>query len=129
MITFQQKQELTNCVSDVINLNYKMNDTLVGILKLQDSEVLRTHDTNNRTTIYAIEFDEELLKYVERKVIAVTFFNNKEVGVLLGSEYATLDGMTDDEILELDGWYSVFGGYRQQSATLCTLCENIQEYL
>ena len=41
----------------------------------------------------------------------------------------TLGGMTDDEILELDDWYTMFGGHIMSNATLYNICENIEEYL
>ena len=37
--------------------------------------------------------------------------------------------MTDDEILELDDWYTMFGGHIMSNATLYNICENIEEYL
>ena len=37
--------------------------------------------------------------------------------------------MTDEAILEMDEWYTMFGGYVLSNATLYNLCENIEEYL
>ena len=81
------------------------------------------------TMDWAYLFDDYFTYYEEKRVLAVTIFEGRSIGVLLGANNETLDGMTDDAILEADEWYTIFGGYLLSNATLYNLCENIEEYL
>lgn len=128
-LSFQQKQDLSNSIQAVLNLNQDMNNILVGILKSTEKELIRTDDDMQKSTIYAFVFDDYFTYYTEKKVLAVAVFEGKYVGVLVGEKNETLDGMTDDAILEMDEWYTIFGGYLLSNATLYNLCENIEEYL
>lgn len=128
-LSFQQKQDLSNSIQAVLNLNQDMNNILVGILKSTEKKIIRTDDDADKSTIYAFVFDDYFENYTERKVIAVTIFEGRFIGVLLGANNETLDGMTDDAILEADEWYTIFGGYLSSNGTLYNLCENIEEYL
>jgi hypothetical protein len=98
-------------------------------LKSTGKKLIRTDDDENKSSIYAYLFDECFSRYVETRVLAITVFEGRFIGVLLIDDNITLDGMTDDEILELDDWYTIFGGYLMSNATLYNLCENIEEYL
>jgi hypothetical protein len=128
-LSFQQKQDLSNSIQGVLNLNQDMNNILVGILKSTDKKLIRTDDDTDKSSIYAYLFDDYFTYYEEKRVLAVTIFEGRFIGVLLIEDDTTLDGMTDDEILELDNWYTMFGGYILSYATLYNLCENIEEYL
>lgn len=128
-LSFQQKQDLSNSIQAVLNINQDMNNILVGILKSTDKKLIRTDDDTDKSSIYAYLFDDYLTYYEEKRVLAVTIFEGRFIGVLLIEDDTTLDGMTDDEILELDNWYTMFGGYILSNATLYNLCENIEEYL
>lgn len=128
-LSFQQKQDLNNSIQAVLNLNQDMNNILVGILKSTEKELIRTDDDMQKSTIYAFVFDDYFTYYTEKKVLAVAVFEGRYVGVLVGEKNETLDGMTDDAILEMDEWYTIFGGYLLSNATLYNLCENIEEYL
>lgn len=128
-LSFQQKQDLSNSIQAVLNLNQDMNNILVGILKSTDKKLIRTDDDTDKSSIYAYLFDDYFTYYEEKRVLAVTIFEGRFIGVLLIEDDTTLDGMTDDEILELDNWYTMFGGYILSNATLYNLCENIEEYL
>jgi hypothetical protein len=128
-LSFQQKQDLINSIQAVLNINQDMNNILVGILKSTDKKLIRTDDDTDKSSIYAYLFDDYFTYYEEKRVLAVTIFEGRFIGVLLIEDDTTLDGMTDDEILELDNWYTMFGGYILSNATLYNLCENIEEYL
>lgn len=128
-LSFQQKQDLSNSIQAVMNLNQDMNNILVGILKSTGKELIRTDNDFPQSTIYTIVFDDYFTNYTEKKVLAVAVFEGRYVGVLVGENDETLDGMTDDEILEMDDWYTIFGGHLLSNATLYNLCENIEEYL
>jgi hypothetical protein len=106
-----------------------MNNILVGILKSTGKELIRTDNDTDKSTIYAFVFDDYFTNYTEKKVLAVAVFEGRYVGVLVGENNETLEGMTDDAILEMDEWYTIFGGYLLSNATLYNLCENIEEYL
>lgn len=128
-LSFQQKQDLSNSIQAVMNINQDMNNILVGILKSTEKELIRTDNDVDKSTIYAFVFDDYFTTYTEKKVLAVAVFEGRYVGVLIGENNETLDGMTDDAILEMDEWYTMFGGYVLSNATLYNLCENIEEYL
>lgn len=128
-LSFQQKQDLSNSIQSVLNLNQDMNNILVGILKSTEKELIRTDDDADKSSIYAYLFDDYFNNYEEKRVLAVTVFEGTEVGVLLIADDTTLDGMTDEEILELEDWHTIFGGQILSNATLYNLCENIEEYI
>jgi hypothetical protein len=128
-LSFQQKQDLSNSIQAVLNINQDMNNILCGILKSTEKELIRTDNDTDKSTIYAFVFDDYFENYTERRVLAVTIFEGRSIGVLLGANNETLEGMTDDAILEADEWYTIFGGYLLSNATLYNLCENIEEYL
>ena len=128
-LSFQQGLDLSNSLQAVRNINQDMNNILCGILKSTGKKLIRTDDSTNKSSIYAYLFDEYFCRYEEKRVLAVTIFEGRFIGVLLIDDNITLDGMTDDEILELDDWYTMFGGLIMSNATLYNICENIEEYL
>ena len=128
-LSFQQKQDLSNSIQGVLNLNQDMNNILVGIIKSTEKELIRTDNDIDKSTIYAFVFDDYFTNYTEKKVLAVAVFEGRYVGALVGENNETLEGMTDEAILEMDEWYTMFGGYVLSNATLYNLCENIEEYL
>ena len=128
-LSFQQGLDLSNSLQAVRNINQDMNNILCGILKSTGKKLIRTDDNTNKSSIYAYLFDEYFGRYEEKRVLAVTIFEGRFIGVLLIDDNITLDGMTDDEILELDDWHTMFGGLIMSNATLYNLCENIEEYL
>ena len=128
-LSFQQKQDLSNSIQGVLNLNQDMNNILVGIIKSTEKELIRTDNDTDKSTLYAFVFDDYFTNYTEKKVLAVAVFEGRYVGVLVGENNETLEGMTDEAILEMDEWYTMFGGYVLSNATLYNLCENIEEYL
>ena len=128
-LSFQQKQDLSNSIQGVLNLNQDMNNILVGIIKSTEKELIRTDNDTDKSTIYAFVFDDYFTNYTEKKVLAVAVFEGRYVGALVGENNETLEGMTDEAILEMDEWYTMFGGYVLSNATLYNLCENIEEYL
>lgn len=128
-LSFQQKQDLSNSIQAVMNINQDMNNILVGILKSTGKELIRTDNDTDKSTIYAFVFDDYFANYTEKKILAVAVFEGRYVGVLVGENNETLEGMTDEAILELDEWYTIFGGYLSSNGTLYNLCENIEEYL
>ena len=128
-LSFQQGLDLSNSLQAVRNINQDMNNILCGILKSTGKKLIRTDDNTNKSSIYAYLFDEYFSRYEEKRVLAVTIFEGRFIGVLLIDDNITLDGMTDDEILELDDWHTMFGGLIMSNATLYNLCENIEEYL
>lgn len=128
-LSFQQGLDLSNSLQAVRNINQDMNNILCGILKSTGKKLIRTDDSTNKSSIYAYLFDEYFCRYEEKRVLAVTIFEGRFIGVLLIDDNITLDGMTDDEILELDDWHTMFGGLIMSNATLYNICENIEEYL
>lgn len=128
-LSFQQKQDLSNSIQAVLNINQDMNNILVGTLKSTEKELIRTDDDTDKSSIYAYLFDDYFGQYEKKRVLAVTIFEGRFIGVLLIEDDTTLDGMSDDEILELEDWHTIFDKQILSSATLYNLCENIEEYL
>ena len=135
-IDFQQKNRLSECIQDTINLNQKMVDCLVDIIKSvnEENKLIRVDKRTNtqgvfRSQIYAYVFDMGLEQVTEELVSAIAVFEDNDVGVLLCGGEISLDSLTDEEILELDDWYTIVGGNLICNATLYNICENIDEYI
>lgn len=113
------------------NINKQMHDTLAEFIN-EHGGIIRTENPDN-DTMYAIVYDEELEMYKEYKVLAVaTFDGGKSVGVIghfVGDTPITFEKMSDEEVLEEDGWYTLYGGMMMWNATLYCLCECIEEYV
>lgn len=128
-LSFQQKQDLSNSIQAVRNINQDMNIVLCGILKSTGKKLIRTDDDINKSSIYAYVLDNYCIKYEEKRVLAITIFEGRFIGVLLNEDYTTLDGMSDDEILELNNWHTMFDGEILSNVTLYNLCKTIEEYI
>ena len=132
-------EDLKSLTQKTYDLNSEMEKKLVEIVnecggenKLIRTDIQRVNE-NLRTTIYGYLFDEGLDKTTEHRIMAITIFENdifeNELAVLFGEEYEVFGDMTDEEILELDSWHSIFGGLIMSNVTLYNLCENIAEYI
>lgn len=135
-IDFIQKNRLSECIQDTINLNQKMVDCLVDIITTinEENKLIRVDKRINmqgafRTQIYAYVFDMGLEQVTEELVSAIAVFEGNDIGVLLCGGELSLDSLTDEEILELDDWYTIGGGNLICNATLYNICENIEEYI
>lgn len=139
-ITDKQIAKLQVLTADAMDLNIRMEKQLVEIVNEcgGENKLIRTdkqaqYDENGklidwRTTIYGHIFDEGLDRNTEERIMAVAVFENN-LAVLFGTEYEVFGDMTDEEILELDNWHTIFGGMIMSNATLYNLCENITEYI
>lgn len=135
-IDFIQKNRLSECIQDTINLNQKMVGCLVGIIESvnEENKLIRVDRRINiqgvyRSQIYAYVFDMGLEQVTEELVSAIAVFEDNDIGVLLCGGEISLDSLTDEEILELDDWYTIGGGNLICNATLYNICENIEEYI
>ena len=118
---------LRNLKREAYSLNDKMEQVIIKIVK-ENGGLVRT-DNPKYDTIYGYIFDEGIDTYVERKILALATCKDNELSILLGAEYTTLDGMTNDEILECEEWDTVMGGMVLANATLLNICEILQEYV
>lgn len=135
-IDFIQKNRLSECIQDTINLNQKMVGCLVDIIESvnEENKLIRVDKRINvqgvfRSQIYAYVFDMGLEQVTEEIVSAIAVFEDNDIGVLLCGGEISLDSLTDEEILELDDWYTIGGGNLICNATLYNICENIEEYI
>ena len=118
------------------DLNKKMYDELVIFVE-KHGGLIRTDNTERRDkemplcdTIYTISMDGDDEPNTEKRVLAVALYNETELAVLpdlSGNE--TIKGMTDQEVLDCDNWEWIYGGYVLQNATLCSICESIEQYV
>lgn len=118
---------LRNLKREVFSLNDKMEQAIIKIVK-ENGGLVRT-DNPKYDTIYGYIFNEEIGTYIERKILALATCEDYELSILPGAEYTTLDGMTNDEILECEEWDTVMGGMVLANATLLNICEILQEYV
>ena len=113
-----------------------MHAAVVEVLKANGG-IIRT-DNNERQlcgkqscdTIYTISMDGDDEPNTEKRVLAVALFGEDQVAVL--PAYAsgeTIKGCTNEQLLDLDTWEWVFGGYTQQNATLTSICECLEQYI
>ena len=127
MATILQKN-----VKSVIELNRKMHADIVDFLK-EHNGFVRTDNTERRDliyNIYVISMDGDDEPNTEKRVLAVALFGEDQVAVLPAlSRYETINGMTDQEVLDCNNWELIFGGYVLQNATLCSICECIEQYV
>lgn len=123
---------LKTLVNKQLELNENMEQELCRVVA-NAGGLIRTDNNKDKTTIYGFTMDDYYGNNVEKKILAVTNFigieENENLGILLGHIDETLEGMTDEEILELDEWETIFGGEILQNATLYNLCESIYEYI
>jgi hypothetical protein len=118
---------LDNLVSEVNSLNDKMKQAIIKIVK-ENGGLVRTDDPKC-DPIYGFIFNEEIAQYEDRKIIAIATYEDNELSILFGAEYETLDGMTNDEILESEEWEPVMYGMVIANATLLDICEKLEEYI
>lgn len=133
-------EDLKSLQQATYNLNTEMESKLREIVTEYGGEqkLIRTDnqkicDENGevidwRTKLYGYVFKDGLNKTVEKKILAITIFEN-ELAVLFEDEYDTLDELTDEEVVELDGWYYVIGWWVLTNATLYNICKTINEYI
>ena len=115
-------------LNDQIALNKRMNDAVADVLS-QHNGFIRTDKDSDKDTIYCYIFDEDLEMTTEKKVLAVALFDGAVCVLPASASNENLDGMTDEEVLNCAGWYSVFGGMCCISPTLYYLCEDIDQYV
>ena len=118
---------LDNLVSEVNSLNDKMKQEIIKIVK-ENGGLVRT-DNPKCDPIYGFIFNEEFDQYEDRKIIAIATCEDNDLSILFGSKYITLDGMTNDDILECDEWEPVMAGMVIANATLLDICEKLEEYI
>lgn len=116
---------LDNLVSEVNSLNEKMEQAIIRVVKENGGFVRTTPDCD---TMFGYVYNEEIGRYEERKILALTTEDN-ELIILFGEEYETLDGMTNDEILESEEWYTVMGGLVFENSTLVYICQTLEEHI
>jgi hypothetical protein len=120
-------KKLEQLAKETFALNEKMHNELVAFVK-DHKNLIRTDDIENKDAIYGI-VDIDGNGYVEKQIFAVTTFEDNTLGVLFGDDFSSIKNYTDEELLELDIWYSVMGGIVLPNATLWCLCEFIEEYV
>lgn len=127
---------LTDLVREVTDLNLKMHEDIVQFLKKHNGFV-RTDNAERVVKnmqpcnpIYVISMNADDEPNTEKKVLAVALFGEDQVAVLPDlSDNETILGMTDQQVLDCDNWEWIFGGYVLQNATLCSICECIEQYV
>jgi hypothetical protein len=128
--------KLVNLVSEVSDISTKMHNAVVELLK-ENGGIIRT-DNNERmlcgkqfcSTVYAITQKDDDEPLSEKRVLAVALIGEEQVAVLTEScKGETIKGLTDQELLNLDRWEWVNGGFVHKTATLESICECIEEYL
>lgn len=128
-ITDKQIEKLQELNADAMDLNIRMEQHLVEIVKANGG-FIRTDNDKNASTLYGYVFDDMLESTIERKILGIAVFEDKHLGILLGENYDMFeDSETDEQILERDDWYLIFGGYLMTNATLVCICESITDYL
>jgi hypothetical protein len=127
--------KLTELAKEVENLNEKMHAEIVKFLK-EHNRLVRTDRNETKSSrddmpsnIYVISMDSGELN-TEKRVLAVAIFEDEQVAVLPAfSDNETINGMTDQEVLDCDDWEWINDGFVLQNATLWSICENIEEYV
>ena len=123
------KTTLNQLAKETQVLNEKMEKALVQFVK-EHGNLIRTEDTEeNKDVITGIVDLEDENGYVERRILAVTTFENTLAVLFAYGAFDSIESFTDDELLELDNWHSVSGGMVLPNATLWALCEFIEEYV
>lgn len=124
----KSEQTLEVLLKQAVNLNNEMEQAIITIVQANGG-LIRTDNNERRGTIYAFVMDSCMGDVTEKEVLAVSVFdNNLSVLVQWGDLY-DLNELTDKEILELDNWYTVTGGYVTANATLYNLCDCILDYV
>ena len=142
-LTFEQHNDLKECLQETLVLNQKMSDTLVGIIKSAnenqiirtDRQVVKGFDKDElevlfTPAIYAYVYNQNLEQYTEEKISAVAVFEDKTIGILLCGDVMFGEEVTDDILLESSDWHTLDNGTLLGNfTTLYNICENIEDYL
>lgn len=124
------EKKLEALVKSTIELNVQMEKQLIEIVK-EHGNLIRTDQTEHKDTISGFIFDEdeEIDRYIEKKVLAIAAFGNR-LCVLLDEFYVELDeDITDEELLKSDDWQPITSGMMIENATLFSICESISQYI
>lgn len=117
-------KKLENLAKEVCTLNEKMHKALVEFVKAHGN-LIRTDNDDERDFIFGMVDEDNELGYQEKRINAVTTFEDDTLGVF----FEDIEDLTDEELLEHWGWHSVMGGMVLPNATLWALCEFIEEYV
>lgn len=127
-ITDKQIQNLEEYLSSVRKLDIQVEKQLIEIVKA-NGNLIRTDQTEHKDTISGFIFDEEIDRYIEKKVLAITVIGN-QLCVLLDEFNVVLDEeTTDEELLESDDWEHITAGMMIVNATFVSICEGISQYI
>jgi hypothetical protein len=119
---------LENLLKEANSLNKKIEQAIIKVVK-ENGGLVRTDTTENSIPICGYVFNEESGHYEEWKILALTTFEDNALSILIGLENVTLDGMTNNEILECSEWYGVTEGLVFAAPTLACICELLEEYI
>ena len=128
--------KLQDRVKEVIKLNDQMHADLVEFLKKHNG-LVRTDNIERREKglpfcgiLYVISMNGDDEPNTEKEILAVALIGEDQVAVLPNlSGCETINGLTDQEVLDCDNWEWIQGGYVLQNATLTSICECIEEYV
>ena len=128
--------QFKSLVEKVNNLNKEMHDAIVELLH-QHNGLIRTDNREREsegkptcTNLYMISMEGDDEPNTEHRIMAVALIGGDEVAVLPDlSDCETIKGLTDGEVLSLNDWEWINGGYVHKSATLGAICEGIEEYV
>ena len=122
------KKELKTLLTRQNELNVQMEKQLIEIVK-EHGNLIRTDQTEHKDTILGFIFDEEIDRYIDKKVLAIAAFGNR-LCVLLDEFYVKLDeDITDEELLKSDDWQPITSGMMIENATFVSICEGISQYI
>lgn len=126
--------DLQHDVQSVLALNKRMHADIVEFLKEHDNFICTDNAESTRDTLYAyVTEDYEQTK--EYPILAVALFEDEQVAILpdFSNGYETIIGVANSDLLYdklyRDNWRTIFGGLVLQNATLCSICECIEEYV
>lgn len=124
----KQIQNLEEYLSSVRKLDIQVEKQLIEIVKA-NGNLIRTDQTEHKDTILGFIFDEEIDRYIDKKVLAITVIGN-QLCVLLDEFNVVLDEeTTDEELLESDDWEPITAGLMIVNATFVSICESISQYI
>ena len=122
------EKKLEELVKNTIELNLQMEKQLIEFVK-EHGNLIRTDQTEHKDTILGFIFDEEIDRYIDKKVLAITTIGN-QLCVLLDEFDVELDEeTTDEELLESDDWEPITAGMMLVSDTFVNICERISQYI
>ena len=128
IILTNMEKKLEALLKSTNELNVQMEKQLIEIVK-EHGNLIRTDQTEHKDTILGFIFDEEIDRYIDKKVLAITVIG-KQLWVLLDEFNVVLDEeTTDEELLESDDWEPVTAGMMLVSDTFVNICERISQYV